>query len=136
MAYNDLREWIAALEKAGELKRITAEVDPILEVTEISDRVSKWGAKNGKGPGGPALLFEKVKGHPGHKILINQFGSERRMNLALGSNSLDEIAERIHADDGREDSAGAAGKAEDAADAGRPGELFPKHGEDAGRARK
>ena len=96
MAYNDLREWIAALDKAGELKRITAEVDPILEVTEITDRVSKWGARNGHGPGGPALLFENVKGHPGHKIFINQFGSERRMNLALGSKSLDEIAERIH----------------------------------------
>ena len=68
MAYDDLREWIAALDKAGELKRITAEVDPILEVTEITDRVSKWGAKNGRGPGGPALLFEKVKGHPGLEI--------------------------------------------------------------------
>ncbi len=44
VAYNDLREWIAALDKAGELKRITAEVDPVLEVTEITDRVSKWGA--------------------------------------------------------------------------------------------
>ena len=44
MAYNDLREWIAALDKAGELKRIKAEVDPVLEVTEITDRVSKWGA--------------------------------------------------------------------------------------------
>ena len=96
MAYNDLREWIAALDKAGELKHITAEVDPILEVTEITDRVSKWGARNGRGPGGPALLFENVKGHPGHKILTNQFGSERRINLALGSNSLDEIAARIH----------------------------------------
>ncbi len=96
MAYNDLREWIAALDKAGELKRIKAEVDPVLEVTEITDRVSKWGERNGRGPGGPALLFENVKGHPGHKIFINQFGSERRMNLALGSNSLDEIAGRIH----------------------------------------
>jgi 4-hydroxy-3-polyprenylbenzoate decarboxylase len=96
VAYDDLREWIAALEKVGELKRITAEVDPILEVTEITDRVSKWSARDGRGPGGPALLFEKVKGHPGHKILINQFGSERRMNLALGSSSLDEIAGRIN----------------------------------------
>ena len=95
MAYNDLREWIAALEKAGELKRITSEVDPVLEVTEITDRVSKWGARDGRGPGGPALLFENVKGHAGHKILINQFGSERRMNLALGSESLDAIAGRI-----------------------------------------
>ena len=65
MAYNDLREWIAALDRAGELKRVKAEVDPILEITEITDRVSKWGARNGKGPGGPALLFENVKGYPG-----------------------------------------------------------------------
>ena len=48
-------------------------------------------------PGGPALLFENVKGHPGHKVLINQFGSERRMALALGVDRIDEIAERIHA---------------------------------------
>ncbi len=47
-------------------------------------------------PGGPALLFENVKGHPGHKVFINQFGSERRMALALGVERLDEIAERIH----------------------------------------
>ena len=46
-------------------------------------------------PGGPALLFENVKGHPGHKVLINQFGSERRMALALGVDRLDEIAKRI-----------------------------------------
>ena len=46
-------------------------------------------------PGGPALLFENVKGHPGHKVFINQFGSERRMALALGVDKLDEIAERI-----------------------------------------
>ena len=95
MAYSDLREWIAALEKAGELKRVKAEVDPILEVTEIIDRVSKWGARDKSGPGGPALLFENVKGHPGHRILINQFGSERRMNMALNVNSYDEIADRI-----------------------------------------
>ncbi len=95
MAYNDLREWIAALDKAGELKRIKAAVDPILEITEITDRVCKWGARGGKGPGGPALLFENDTGYPGSQVLINQFGSERRMNLALGSNSLDEIAERI-----------------------------------------
>ncbi len=46
-------------------------------------------------PGGPALLFENIKGHPGHKVFINQFGSERRMALALGVERLDEIAERI-----------------------------------------
>ncbi len=121
MAYNDLREWITALDKAGELKRIKAEVDPVLEVTEITDRVSKWGARNGQGPGGPALLFENVKGHPGHKIFINQFGSERRMNLALGSNSLDEIAERIHQMMDVKTPQGIAGKDQDAADAGGAG---------------
>jgi 4-hydroxy-3-polyprenylbenzoate decarboxylase len=95
LAYNDLREWIAALEKAGELKRIRTEVDPILEVTEITDRVSKGAATKYGRPGGPALLFENVKGGNGIPLLINQFGSERRMQLALGVDRLDEIAERI-----------------------------------------
>ena len=92
MAYKDLREWIARLERAGELKRIRTEVDPILEVTEIADRVSK---SKGPRPGGPALLFENLSGHPASKLLINQFGSERRMQMALGVDSLDEIAGRI-----------------------------------------
>jgi 4-hydroxy-3-polyprenylbenzoate decarboxylase len=95
LAYNDLREWIAALDRAGELKRIKAESDAILEIAEITDRVSKWGPRGSHGPGGPALLFENLKGYPVAKLLINQFGSERRMNLALNSNSLDEIAARI-----------------------------------------
>jgi 4-hydroxy-3-polyprenylbenzoate decarboxylase len=100
MAYDDLRDWIKALEKAGELKRIREEVSPELEITEITDRVSKIGAPGkahpGKyAPGGPALLFENIKGHPGHKVFINQFGSERRMAMSLGVERLDEIAERI-----------------------------------------
>ncbi|MGA2990439.1 MAG: UbiD family decarboxylase [Candidatus Korobacteraceae bacterium] len=95
MAYNDLREWIAALDRAGELKRVKAESDPVLEIAEITDRVSKWGVRGGRGPGGPALLFENARGYPGWKLLINQFGSERRMNLALESESLDEIAGRL-----------------------------------------
>ena len=103
LAYDDLRDWIKALEKAGELKRIREEVSPELEITEITDRVSKIGVKGGGtasataryAPGGPALLFENVKGFPGHKVFINQFGSERRMALALNVERLDEIAERI-----------------------------------------
>ena len=106
MAYDDLRDWIKALEKAGELKRIQEEVSPDLEITEITDRVSKIGAKPPGlsksdvaqriyAPGGPALFFENIKGHPGHKVFINQFGSERRMALALNVERLDEIAERI-----------------------------------------
>jgi 4-hydroxy-3-polyprenylbenzoate decarboxylase len=99
LAYADLREWIAALDRAGELKRIKTEVDPILEITEITDRVSK---SSHPAPGGPALLFENPKGAastPCSALLINQFGSERRMRMALGldpeKESLDAIAERI-----------------------------------------
>jgi 4-hydroxy-3-polyprenylbenzoate decarboxylase len=94
-AFDDLRQWIAALDRAGELKKIKTEVDPILEITEIADRVSKGAAKKYGRPGGPALLFENVKGANGAPVLINQFGSERRMQMALGVDSLDEIAERI-----------------------------------------
>jgi 4-hydroxy-3-polyprenylbenzoate decarboxylase len=95
LAYNDIREWIAALDRAGELKRIRTEVDPILEITEIADRVSKGAAKKYGCPGGPALLFENVKGANGVPVLINQFGSERRMQMALEVDRLDEISERI-----------------------------------------
>jgi 4-hydroxy-3-polyprenylbenzoate decarboxylase len=95
MPYNDLREWIAALDRACELKKISTEVDPILEIAEIADRVSKGAAKKYGRPGGPALLFENVKGANGVPVLINQFGSERRMQMALGVDRLDEIAERI-----------------------------------------
>ena len=94
MAYNDLRDWIKQLDKSGELKRITAEVDPILEMAEIADRAAKLGRGTSKA-GGPALLFENIKGHPGACVLMNQFGSERRMRLALETESLDAIADRI-----------------------------------------
>jgi 4-hydroxy-3-polyprenylbenzoate decarboxylase len=82
----DLREWVALLEREGELIRVAAEVDPRLEVTEIVDRVVK--------AGGPALLFEHPKGTD-VPLLINQFGTERRMCLAFGVSSLDEIAARV-----------------------------------------
>ena len=95
MTFDDLRQWVAALERAGELKRIRAEVDPILEIAEITDRVSKGAARNYGRSGGPALLFENVTGGNRVPVLINQFGSERRMQMALGVDSLDEIAERI-----------------------------------------
>jgi 4-hydroxy-3-polyprenylbenzoate decarboxylase len=89
LAFADLRQWIAALDRAGELKRIQTEVDPILEIAEITDRVSK------SANGGPALLFQNIKNHPGSQVLINQFGSEARMKLALGVNSFDEFGDRI-----------------------------------------
>src|SRR5437763_676964 len=95
MAYRDLRDWITAVDRAGELRRVRAEVDPILEITEITDRVSKSGRGTAKA-GGPALLFENVKGHAGVPLLINQFGSARRMQMSLEVDSLDEVAARIH----------------------------------------
>ena len=94
MPFDDLRQWIAALERAGELKRINLEADPILEVAEITDRVSKSHDAAGN-PGGPALLFQNLKGHPGSQLLINQFGSDKRMKMSVGVESYDEIAARF-----------------------------------------
>src|ERR671914_805232 len=82
----DLREWVQLLEDEGELVRVGAEVDPGLEITEITDRTVK--------AGGPALLFEHPKGSK-HPLLINQFGTERRMCLAFGVERLDELGERV-----------------------------------------
>src|SRR5918999_1945391 len=82
----DLRDWIALLEREGELVRIGAEVDPDLEITEITDRVVK--------AGGPALLFTNPKGSE-HPLLINQFGTERRMAMAFGEPSLDAVAAKL-----------------------------------------
>jgi 4-hydroxy-3-polyprenylbenzoate decarboxylase len=86
MAYDDLREFIRALEKHGELKRIPFEVDPHLEITEFADRSVK--------SGGPALLFEKPKGSK-VPVLINAFASQRRMEIALEVGSVEEVAKRI-----------------------------------------
>jgi 4-hydroxy-3-polyprenylbenzoate decarboxylase len=105
VAFEDLRQWIAALERKGQLKRVQAQVDPVLEIAEITDRVSKahlWGqpssaVRRGEAgqPGGPALLFNNLKGHSGSQLLINQFGSDARMKMAVGVDSYDEIASRI-----------------------------------------
>jgi len=86
MAYNDVRDFIRALEKHGLLKRITVEVDPILEVTEFADRAVK--------SGGPALLFEKPKGYD-IPILINAYASMRLMEIALEVDSVESVAQRI-----------------------------------------
>ncbi|MFM7552307.1 MAG: menaquinone biosynthesis decarboxylase [Actinomycetota bacterium] len=82
----DLRDWIDMLRRAGELVEVTQEVDPHLEITEIADRAMKGG--------GPALLFTNVKGSR-VPVLINQFGTERRMLMALGADSLDAIGDEI-----------------------------------------
>ena len=86
MAYADLREFVRALEKQGELQRVSVEVDPNLEITEFADRSVKQN--------GPALLFENPKGSK-VPVLINAFASEKRMKIALEVNSIDEIAARI-----------------------------------------
>jgi 4-hydroxy-3-polyprenylbenzoate decarboxylase len=93
VAYRDLREFVQKLEKEGELKRIRAEVDPILEITEVTQRIAR--DKN-RSPDsvGPALLFEKPKGSR-VPLLVNTFGSVRRMALAFEVGALDEVAARI-----------------------------------------
>jgi len=80
MVFSDLRDFIKLLEKKGELKRISTEVDPYLEVTEISDRVLRTG--------GPALLFENPKGSS-VPLLVNLFGNSRRIALAMGQEDID-----------------------------------------------
>ncbi|MGO2390718.1 MULTISPECIES: 4-hydroxy-3-polyprenylbenzoate decarboxylase [unclassified Halomonas] len=84
MKYKDLREFIAALEARGELKRIHVEVDPYLEITEICDRTLR--------AGGPALLFENVKGHD-MPLLGNLFGTPKRVALGMGQDSVEALRE-------------------------------------------
>jgi 4-hydroxy-3-polyprenylbenzoate decarboxylase len=82
----DLRAWIDLLRREGELVEVEAEVDPHLEATEIVDRTVK--------AGGPALLFRNPKGSE-HPLLVNQFGTERRMAMAFGAPSLDAVSEKL-----------------------------------------
>jgi len=87
MAYRNQQQFIDALERAGELVRIKAYVDPQLEMAEITDRMSKQDG------GGKAILFEN-SGY-GFPVLMNAYGSERRMCMALGVNHLDDTAKEI-----------------------------------------
>ena len=86
MAYSDLREFIATLDAAGELRRISAPVSPELEITEVTDRISKQR--------GPALLFEAPTGHS-IPVLMNAFGSMKRMAMALGVDGIEQVADEI-----------------------------------------
>ena len=86
MAAGDLQTFVAELEQRGWLRRIAAEVDPVLEIAEIADRVVK--------NGGPALLFERVRGST-FPVLINTFGTQERMCLALGCSEFDQVAARV-----------------------------------------
>ena len=84
MSYRDLRDFIAALEEVGDLRRIRTRVDPHLEITEVADRVLR--------AGGPALLFE----HPGDSViplLANLFGTEQRVAAALGEEQASALRE-------------------------------------------
>ncbi|MBZ0067311.1 MAG: 4-hydroxy-3-polyprenylbenzoate decarboxylase [Thiobacillus sp.] len=87
MIYHDLRDFIAQLEQMGELKRIAIEVDPKLEMTEIADRVLR--------AGGPALLFEKPKGHT-MPVLANLFGTVKRVALGMGEDDPSRLREVGH----------------------------------------
>ncbi len=89
MPYKDLREFLRRIEKEGELARIKEEVSPILEITEITDRVSKMPK------GGKALLFERVKGYS-TAVLTNMLGSEKRVKLALGYENLEDIGWKLY----------------------------------------
>lgn len=88
MAYNSLGEFVAKLEETGELKRLPVEVDPVLEITEVADREMKLP------DGGKALLFERCKGSQ-FPLLINAYGSHKRMGMALGVNDVEEIAREL-----------------------------------------
>jgi len=87
MAYKNQQEFIQALEKAGELVRISTFVDPRLEIAEITDRISK------SGNGGKALLFENTGTE--FPVLMNAYGSEKRMCMALGVKELDDVTKEI-----------------------------------------
>ncbi len=84
LQYKDLRDFIDFLEVRGELKRITAEIDPYLEMTEICDRTLR--------AGGPALLFENPKGF-NTPVLANLFGTEQRVALGMGQDSVEKLRE-------------------------------------------
>ncbi len=88
MAYDSLRDFVQKLDADGELERISVEIDPVLEVTEIADREMKLPG------GGKALLFEKCKGSQ-FPLLINAYGSTKRMAMALGVNDVEDIAREL-----------------------------------------
>ncbi|QDV91449.1 3-octaprenyl-4-hydroxybenzoate carboxy-lyase [Phycisphaerae bacterium RAS2] len=105
MAYSNLQEFIAALESAGQLRRVRAEVDPELEISAIADRVSKSTCPEGLagaprtdpvhgGDGGVGLLFERVRGSA-MPVAINLFGSYARMRMALGCEDFESLAARV-----------------------------------------
>src|SRR2546422_1329251 len=88
MAFDSLRDFVQALDAAGQLKRVPIEIDPVLEITELADREMKSPG------GGKALLFEKCKGAQ-FPLLINAYGSWKRMALALSVSDVEDIAHEL-----------------------------------------
>ena len=84
MKYRDLREFLNALEKLGELRHVSVPVSPVLEMTEICDRVLK--------EGGPAIVFDSPAGFD-MPVLANLFGTPKRVALAMGRDSIDQLRE-------------------------------------------
>src|SRR2546425_11376487 len=89
MAWHDLRQFVDHLERRGRLRRVSVPVSRDLEITEITDRVSK-----ASGDANVALLFERVDGAE-MPVVINAFGSAERMAWALGVDRLDDLGERV-----------------------------------------
>ena len=118
MAYKDLNTFIELLESKGELIRIKEEVSPRLEITEITDRVSKRQ--------GPALLFENVRSPSGHPVAINLFGSMRRITMALEVEDLDDLATDVMAFLDAERTEGLLEKLKLLPKVKRIGSIFPK----------
>jgi 4-hydroxy-3-polyprenylbenzoate decarboxylase len=86
MPFDSLRAYVESLRRAGEVHQVSVTVDPLLEISEVTDRVVK--------AGGPALLFSNVKGSA-FPVLTNQFGTQRRMAMAFDAARLDEVADRL-----------------------------------------
>lgn len=117
MPLRDLRETIKAVEEAGELRRVSVSTDPDLEIPEILRRVMY--------AGGPAVLFEDVKGHS-MPVLGNLFGSARRMSIALETDDFAEIGRRISGMASMDMPAGLLGKLRKLPEMSKMADAFPK----------
>jgi 4-hydroxy-3-polyprenylbenzoate decarboxylase len=124
VAYRDLREFVRKLEKEGELRRVRAVVDPVLEIAEVTQRVAR-DPKRAADSVGPALLFEKPKGSR-VPLLVNAFGSVRRMELAFEVEKLDDVAARIRGFLAMESPAGLFDKLKMLPKLAELGSFFPK----------
>jgi len=128
VAYADLREFVKRLEKEGELKRIRAEVDPVLEIAEVTQRVARAAGRPANSVG-PALLFEKPKGSR-YPLLINAFGSVQADGAGIGGERAGRSGGAHPGIFENGDAAGVLRQSEDAAQAGGAGVVFPEECEE------